>query len=180
MHDRTFRSKLILVSAASLAVLLFVVLGFTTAVPTFAQSPTPTPRGIDIGADARAREFKAEQTWSNIQQEQLNRATQLATDVQNFINEQNTNGKNTTTLVTALATFNTQLTNAKKFHTTAANLISAHAGFDANGNVTNTPQAGQTIDSVRQPLLDAHRTLRQALRDLEQVVHAFRLANPTS
>lgn len=159
------------------AAIAFNLLSLAVAAPTYAQSPSPQPNARQASL---ARQFKREQTWFNLQQGHLTVENQIATAVQNYINAQNALGKDTSTLVAALATYNSQIATAQNSHNTAGNLISAHAGFDANGNVTNVSQALQTVIDSRQSLWDAHRSIQQATQDLARAIRAYRQANPNS
>jgi hypothetical protein len=176
-----FTSKLrVLGARAAFATAIAVgVLALAAATPTFAQTPAPTARGANRQT-ALQNQFKREQKWFGIQTTHLANTNKLATTVQSYINAQNAKGKDTSALAAALATFNSQIATAQSSHTTAGNSISAHAGFDANGNVTDVNQAYQTVVSTRQSLWDAHRTIEQAVFDLRTALLAYRQANAGS
>jgi hypothetical protein len=118
--------------------------------------------------------LQREQKWLSEQQTHLDDANKVAGQVQTYINNQNAEGHDTSALVAALATFHQQLITAQASHTAAANLLSAHAGFDANGNVTDPTQARQTLVDAHQALLDAHKVLRQGGEDLHKALQEYR------
>lgn len=177
MIDRIAKSKLIKGTLAIAAVVMVVVMNLAIAAPTYAQGPSQSNRP-DPRKDVRERQFKREQTWFNDQTNRLATAKTIATKTQDYINAQNALGKDTSSLVAALSTYNTRIASAQSSHDAAGTLIAAHAGFDANGQVINLAQASQTVTGVRKSLMDAHQTLRQAGVDLRNAVRAYRQANP--
>jgi hypothetical protein len=169
------------VAASIAAVVLIAAAGLMTAVPAYAQGPTTTPPArADLRITVRANQFKREQTMFADQTSRLADASTVAAKTQDYINAQNANGKDTSALAAALAAFNTQIATAQSSHDAAGALITAHAGFDANGAVTDLVQAAQTVVAVRKPLLDAHRTLRQAAVDLRGAIRTYRQKNSTA
>ena len=121
--------------------------------------------------------FKAEQKWLSIQQEHLNKAGEFADKVQTFIDEQKAKGRDTSALEAALSAFNQQVAAAQGKHDNAASILSAHAGFDENGQVTNREAARETVKSAHEALANARKTLRQAERDLRKAFREWRQAN---
>jgi hypothetical protein len=177
MLDRIAKSKLIKGTLAIAAVVMLVVTNLAIAAPTYAQGPTPTSRP-DPRKDARERQFKQEQTSFKDQTNRLATAKTIATKTQDYINAQNALGKDTSSLVAALATYNTRIASAQSSHDAAGTLITAHAGFNATGQVVDLAQASKTVTDVRKALMDAHQTLRQAGVDLRNAIRAYRQANP--
>lgn len=180
MSDRIRKSTLTKGALAIAAVLVLVVMNLAIAAPTYAQSPAPQTNRPDPRKDMRERQFKREQTWFNGQTKVLADTGTIATKTQNYIDAQNALGKDTSSLVAALATFNSQVATAQSSHDAAGALIRAHAGFDANGTVTDLTQASQTVIDTRKSLLDTRKTLRQAVVDLRNAIRAYRQANPSS
>ena len=104
MIDRISKSTLAKGALAIAAVLMLVVMNLSIAAPTYAQGPTPQENRPDPRKDIRERQFKREQTWFDTQTKTLTGAGTIATKVQNFIDAQNALGKDTSSLVAALAT----------------------------------------------------------------------------
>ncbi len=179
MFDRFTKSRKFAGVLAVVAAIMLVMTDLAIATPTYAQGPTPSNRP-DPRRDVRERQFKREQDWYNDQTKRLADANTIATKVQDYINAQNAKGKDTSSLVAALATYNSQISAAQGSHDTAGTLITAHAGFDANGKVIDLQLATQTVRDVRQSLMDAHLTLRQAGQDLRNAIRAYRQANQKS
>lgn len=180
MLNRIRKSTLTKGALAIAAGLMLVVMNLALAAPTYAQAPTPQANRADQRKDMRERQFKREQTWFDTQTKTLAGAGTIANKTQSYIDAQNALGKDTSSLVAALATFNSQVATAQSSHDAAGALISTHAGFDANGAVTDLKQAAQTVIDTRRSLMDVHKTLRQAVVDLRTAIRAYRQANPRS
>ena len=182
MKHFNIKSKFVrLISGLSIVALAFTAFAAAPAGVAFADTPTPTPKPGQAARTARLeKEYQREQEWLTRQQANLTKANVLVTKVQNFINVQNAAGKDTTALQQALAVFQQQLITAQAAHHTAATILSNHAGFDANGKVTDAAQARQTLLDARQSLRDARRTLMQGTRDLHRAIKEYRAANKKS
>ncbi|MDR3572528.1 MAG: hypothetical protein P4L50_01585 [Anaerolineaceae bacterium] len=123
------------------------------------------------------KDYQVEQNWLTKQQDNLNKTAAVVTNVQNLITKANGEGKDTTALVNALATFQSQIATSQSSHNTAASILSTHNGFDVNGNVIDRDAARLTVNSARQSLSDAHNLLWQAANDLHQAVKEWRENN---
>lgn len=176
MFDRIAKSRLFTGVLVGTAVLMLLAMNLAIAAPTSAQGPSQSNRP-DPRKDARERQFEREQTWFDDQTKRLADASVVATKTQDYVKAQNALGKDTSSLVAALATYNSQLATAQSSHNAAGTLISAHSGFDANGTVTNLAQATQTVIDLRHSLMDAHQVLRQAGQDLRKAIRTYRQAN---
>jgi hypothetical protein len=123
------------------------------------------------------KDYQIEQNWLTKQQDNLNKTASVVTNVQNLIAKANGDGKDTTTLVNALATFQSQIATSQSSHNTAASILATHAGFDANGNIVDHDAARLTVNSARQSLSDAHNLLWQAANDLHRAIKEWRENN---
>lgn len=153
------------------------------AVPAFAAEGTPTPQAPARDKDRAERLeklFQREQDWLDKQAQNLDRAHELAGRVQTRIDALKEQGKDTSALETALATFNSGIVDAQASHDAAAGILDAHVGFSANGKVTDMTQALDTVKGARQALRDCRQTLRQAVKDLLQAVRDYREANQSA
>ncbi|HTX91345.1 MAG TPA: hypothetical protein VMC09_09015 [Anaerolineales bacterium] len=121
--------------------------------------------------------FQNEQKWLTTQQANLAKANDSITKVQDLISKAQAKGLDTSALASALATFQSQLSNAQASDTTAANVLSAHNGFDGSGNVTDQAAAKQTVTDANQALKDASSALKQATQDLTTAVKSWEEAN---
>jgi hypothetical protein len=121
--------------------------------------------------------YKNEQVWLLDQQAAITTADQAGTEVQQLIDAANKAGLNTTDLQNALNVFNTSMAEVKTGHQSAADTLTAHNGFDGNGNVTDRQTARITALDAKQSLWKTHVTLVQASRDLYLVVQTWKNAN---
>jgi DNA repair ATPase RecN len=87
-------------------------------------------------------------------------------------------GKDTSTLEAALAQFQKNIGLAKQKHETAAALLKAHAGFNANGQVTDRPAARETLKDTHAALSEARKLIAEALKAVKEAVKEFRQAKP--
>ena len=169
---------------AGLSISGVVLAGVVAAMPASAAyaAPGTPPAPGQPGAVRNERleqAYQREQAWLSQQQDNLNKMNSIAERVQQFITTQRDKGKDVSALQAALATFKSQIAAAQASHTTAANVLSAHLGFDANGKVTDAAQARQTLLDARQSLRDAHNVMRQAVLDLHRAIRAWRQASVT-
>ncbi len=123
---------------------------------------------------AQPNRLAQEQKWLSQQQTHLDKANGVVAKVQTYIANQKAQGQDTSSLEAALATYQQQLAAAQASHTTAANVLAAHAGFDNSGKVTNPALARQTLTDAQQALSDAHITLMQAGADLRKALNDYR------
>ena len=133
-------------------------------------------RDIKVQQNRLAREQK----WLSEQQTNLDKAVSIVSKVQTYITNQKAKGQDTSSLEAALATYQRQLAAAQASHTTAANVLGAHAGFDNSGNVTNPALARQTLTDAHQALSDAHSMLVQAGTDLRKALKDYRESHPAT
>jgi hypothetical protein len=148
----------------------------------FVFAPTSTAYADDgtaaaPGGKALEKAYQRELKWLSIQQEHLNKAGEFTGKVQTFIDEQKAKGKDTSALEAALAAFNQQVAAAQGEHDNAASILSAHAGFDENGQVTNREAARETVKSAHEALANARKTLWQAERELRKALKDWRQTN---
>ncbi len=181
MLTKNWKSKLQRIMAG-LSVSGLVLAGAIAAWPATSVSAAPgTPPAQGQAQQTRLERleqaYRREQAWLNKQQDNLNKMKSVADKVQQFITTQQGQGKDVAALQAALAAFQSQITTAQASHTTAANILSTHLGFDANGKVNEAVQARQTLLDARQSLRDAHLVMRQAVLDLHRAIRTWRQAN---
>lgn len=157
-----------------------MILAVLTAALVFASFPV-------TGAFAQGQNFpdtaRMESAWAR----QLDRYARIgkAFDgsdarlalLQARINLAKANGKDVTTVQTALDNLNAALKNAKPIYESMNGIVSSHQGFDANGKVIDAVKAKSTLKEMRAKFEEIKSALggtRQALRD---ALLAFRAAN---
>ena len=168
---------LILTAARTWLVKLGGALLAATAAAGLALSPVAAA-GPTRPAPTLETVYQREQNWLVVQTTTLTDANTIAANIQNWINTLQGQGKDTTDLETALAAFNSQIATAQTNHDAAASTLASHAGFDANGQVTDRAQAASTLRQAYQSLQTAHLTLVSAVVDLRLAVRTWRNAQP--
>jgi alpha-L-arabinofuranosidase len=168
--------KTIVMSVATVLAMLAVIFGaFAPTVTAAAQGTTP-PSGEAVRQKLADR-YQRELHWLNIQATNLSKADEVSAKVQNLINAAQARGLDVTGLVNTLNKFNTDIANAQLMHDNAANVLNAHNGFDASGNVTDITAARQTLQDARSNLKNAHDSLIAAFHDLRTAIDAWRDAH---
>lgn len=175
MQNKSFHHTLRVASAVFLAVALFVSSLAFAPTPVFAQSSGPTPQDRVEKRDAALEAALVRlNDWSTKQAINLREAGTAGDKLQDRIDKAKANGKDVAALENALAAFRSLLTNAQASHDAAGVILTAHAGFDANGKVTEPAAARQTVLDARKNLMDAHVTLVKALADLRAEIRDWR------
>lgn len=153
---------------------LMAALFLAVTTPTLAQDnpARPTPNGANLEL-FYARELLV----SDRQAEALGRAGEAITRVEGLIARLQGEGFDTADLETALAAYRSGIAAAQSAHDEAAAVLSTHAGFDADGHVTNLAQALDTVRTAGQSLREAHLKLRTANLDLRQALRAWHEAH---
>lgn len=180
MKTLTVKSKLAL--ALTGGVMIFALTLASFGVPgVYADDSGPASKAFTF-------EFRPPEGWLEkayqrelsgleVQQIHLNWANKAATELQAWIDNLLLQGVDPSGLIAALRVFQAQIAIAQAAHDTAGSILSAHAGFDAQGVVIDIAQARQTVMTARQSLLEAHAVLKQAVEDLHESIRAFREAH---
>jgi prefoldin subunit 5 len=167
------RKILGITAGIAIGVMLMVGMGAVPATPAYAAAPTlQAEEGLRLEYI-----LQRQQLWLTGQQNRLDQARQYVTITQPFLAELKAQGKDTSTLETALTNFSTQIQAAQVSHDAAKQILEAKAGFDANGQVTDPQQARETLRTARQSMMEAQLTMKQAVMDLRQIIREFRQAN---
>ncbi len=162
----TFSLVVLVVTAA------FIVPGPVSAAAE-AQATQPTPPAAG-GTPALTRAFQAEQAFLARQETNLGNTTNLVSKIQTLITNAQSKNVDTSALEAALSAFNAQVSEARSAHSTAAGILSTHAGFNADGSVSDPTLARQTVQDARQSLQSAATILKQAANDLRNAVKNWR------
>lgn len=114
------------------------------------NDPTTPP------ASTQQTSTRLQTAWSGVQKvyqkqgDLLTKDANLGPKAQALIDKVNAKGWDTSAVQTALTAFESAVQNAKSIHDGGASIITAHAGFDASGNVVDQTQAKATVQSLRQ------------------------------
>jgi len=88
------------------------------------------------------------------------------------------NGKDVSALEAALADYKKAVEASKPLYEQAAQLVQSHAGFDANGKVTNLEKARETVKQLGETLKQHREVMGEALKALREALKTFREVNP--
>ncbi len=148
-----------------------------------AQAPTPQPKKDPQVQGARMnvrleKAFQALQKLVEKQSQNIRRADAFIGKVEGLIGKAKANGKDTRALEAAVTEFKSKRAEAAQLNSAAANILKTHAGFDANGKVTNPEQAKETLKNGREQVKDAREVFTGALKQLRDAFKTWRSANP--
>jgi hypothetical protein len=162
--SRIFRWTLTL---AVVLVALCASLGSAAAAPRAADTPPPDNARLE-------RTYKAERMRLREMERHFQQAGAYAGEVARMIARLKQRGVDTMPLDRALAAFRGRMLEARGHWERARDALTAHAGFDAQGHVTNAAQALATVTAAHNQLQQAAAIGEVALRDLRAAVAAFR------
>lgn len=147
---------------------------FALSVSNPISTPTPPPhKGVDRMEQAWARE----QTIYNKLGDFFNNVNQRIARWQKLINKAKANGKDISTLQSALNNLSEAVAQARPIFQGTGGIISSHMGFDENGNVTDQGQALTTVKDLGEKFKEIHLLLSDSVKTFREAVRAFRQAN---
>jgi hypothetical protein len=162
-----------LVSAALTAALLFAAFPAVSAHAQDENPPESAPAGAERLEKVWARELKA-----------YERIGKAFTDIEGSIakiqarlDKAAENGKDVSALQAALDAYEAALLASKPIYDNLGGLVSAHAGFDVNGKVTDAEQARATVKEVGGQLKALKDSMGGAFKALREAIKTFRQAN---
>ncbi len=173
---KIFASITLVVVAVALAVSMALLPAQTVAASADQPQVVRTPISQAVNQQM-SNSLQRERNWLMRQNLHLNQATQIAQKAQEAIYKAQQVGLDVTDLQNALNTFNSQVSVAQSSYNQAAAILAAPAGFDANGNVTDSRVAHQTLATARNALQQAHLTLTNATIALRTAFLNWRLAH---
>jgi hypothetical protein len=126
---------------------------------------------------------RLERAWSRAQaayqrqDNRLARADAFIARVQSLIDKAVTKGWDTSAVQAALNALTAVIPDVQAAHDPGAAIIASHAGFDANGLVTDRTSAVATVKALVQVLKDTHTAMNGTGQALRAAVKAFRDAH---
>ena len=154
---------------------VFLLASFLASALSFAFPTQAFALGeANAAGEALTKAFKAEQRWLSNQAQAITKADQAAAEIQQLIEKASAEGLDVTLLQEALAVFNGAMAAVRAEHQRASDILAAHNGFDAEGNVIDQQPARVTVLDAKQALWKAHVTLSQAARNLHQAAREWR------
>jgi hypothetical protein len=98
--------------------------------------------------------------------------------IQGLVDKAGANGKDVSAVQAALDAFEAATKDAHPVYESAKGIINSHQGFDANGKVTDTDKAKETVKAMGEKLNEIKEALKGTGRALRDAIKAFRDANP--
>ncbi|NOT06274.1 MAG: hypothetical protein HOP27_16905 [Anaerolineales bacterium] len=86
-------------------------------------------------------------------------------------------GRDVTTLQAALDAFEAASKTAQPIYDSIESIVNSHAGFDADGKVTDAEQAKSTVDEMRAKLKEVKSSMDGTGKALHEALKAFRESN---
>ena len=164
-----FKKTMLFALVAALAV---ASLPFVSVSAQGANDPTP-PAG-------EVSNEKLEQAWARQLKayERMGKTDEFVAKAQQLIDRAGAKGKDVSAVQAALDAFVDATKDAKPVYESAKGIINSHQGFDANGKVTDTARAKETVRAMHAKLQEVRTAMDGTGKALHQAIKAFREANP--
>ena len=166
-----------IITVAGLTILAGTPTLVQAAPMSLANAVAISPIRLTPEVRALQREFAHEQRWLGGQQRAIDEENKVGEKTQTWIDTLKSQGKDTTVLDAAMVTFHTQMSQTQTIHDKAAAILSAHAGFDANGLVKALPAARLTVRDAGKALESARLLRLKARRDLVRAIAKWRMTH---
>ncbi|MBN1267893.1 MAG: hypothetical protein JXA25_20545 [Anaerolineales bacterium] len=140
-------------------VLAAVVLIGIPAAPVYAAEPAEEGEHLETL-------YQRELDLLEKQAERLAKTDEVVSRVEEYISNQQEQGADTTEAEQALAAFEGALPSIHSYYEEAETILNEHAGFDINGNMTDSVKAFETVSSAGSAQRRFHLNLVQAFKDL--------------
>lgn len=140
--------------------------------------------GLNGQTTAQPDNSRLERVWAREQavyQRQSSRLANAGTflgKVQTLIDKANQKGWDTSAVQAALNALSAVIPAVQAAHNPGAALIASHAGFDADGKVSDRTSAIATAQSLAQVIKNTHSAWDGTGKALRQAIKAFREAHP--
>ncbi len=158
---------------ALLVALVAVGMSFGSA----SAAPVPPSGGTAKAELALSRTYKAEQKRLKLQDARLKRATDYATKIDSLIAKLKAKGKDTAALEQAVAAFRSGIAQARAEWQADRATLATHAGFDADGKVSNADQARTTLKDAHSHIEQVRTIARATYEKLHTAIAAYRKAH---
>ena len=162
-----------MILAVMTAALVFAAFPVTSA---FAQGENPAPMG-------EVSNEKLEKAWArqlNIYERLGNGFDGLDAQIAKFqerIDKAASNGRDVTALQSALDAFEAASKATLPIYDSIESIVNSHAGFDADGKVTDAEQAKSTLQEMGAKLKEVKSSMDGTGKALHEAFKAFREAN---
>jgi hypothetical protein len=147
-------------------VALFATFGSAAAAPRAGDPPPDSKPRLE-------RAYKEEQQRLAAMEQRFKEAGAFADNVAGMIVKLKEHGVDTARLERALAAFRARMADAHGQWEAAREVLTAHAGFDAEGHVTDMRQARATVAQAHLHLERARTLAERAFRELRTVLATY-------
>jgi hypothetical protein len=158
-----------LITALGLASLPFV-----SVAAQGANDPTPPAAQAEISNE------RLEKIWTRQLRsyERMGKTDEFVAKVQQLLDRAAANGKDVSAIQSALDAFVEAAKDAKPIYESANGIINSHQGFDADGKVTDSAKAKETVKALGEKLKEIRAAMDGTGQALREAIKAFREANP--
>jgi len=108
----------------------------------------------------------------------FDRSDDFVDRVQTLIDKAGANGKDVSSVQSALDAFEEALKDAHPIYESGKGIVNSHQGIDNAGKVTDAEKAKETIQTMREKLQEIKNAMDGTGRALRDAIHDFREANP--
>ena len=164
--------------AALIVALVVAALPLTNAYASGLTEPSDPP-----AETTRLSDERLERIWARMQRvyehmgNRLERADAMVDRIQELIDRLEENGKDVAALQAALDSFEDALKEAHPIYESAKGIINSHQGFDADGQVTDSEKALETVKDLGAKLKEIREIVGEPGNALREAIKAFRDAN---
>ncbi len=148
---------------------------------------SPVLNAVTPASPTAASYPRLQQAWAG-EQRVYDRLTRFYDNIdareqrgQELIDRAKANGKDVSAVQAALDAFEAAVKQSQPAFESTKGIVASHQGFDASGNVTDPVKAFETVLDMHAKLKDVRQTILPAARTLRQAIRDFRAANqPTA
>ena len=164
-------SRTILLALVTVLAVTSVPFGSVSAMG--AEDPSIPPR-------AELTNEQLEKIWARQLRayERIGKAEDFVERAQSLIDRASQNGKDVSAVQAALDAFQQAVNNTEPMYEGVQSIVDSHAGFDANGKVTDPEQAKVTVRAMGEKLKEIRDVMGGTGMELRDAIQAFRDANP--
>jgi len=161
------------ISLALIAAIAMASLPFARVFAAGPNEPTPPPRG-------ELTDERLEKIWARQLRlyKNIGKTDEFIRKAQGLIDRAGQNGKDVSAVQAALDAFEEAVKDAKPIYESAQGIVNSHAGFDANGKVTDPEKAKETIRAMGEKLKEIKDAMDGTGKALREAIQEFREANP--
>ncbi|OQY88704.1 MAG: hypothetical protein B6D38_10070 [Anaerolineae bacterium UTCFX1] len=168
-----FKKTVLLAMIAALASLGAASQPLVSVLAAGLSDPSIPPHG-------ELKDERLEKIWTHQLQlyEKLGKIENLIGKTQKLIDHVSEHGKDVSVVQSALDAFADAVDDAKPIYERGQAIIDSHAGFNADGKVTDSEQAKETVRAMGERMKEIKKAMGGTGKALRDAIHVFREANP--